>query len=166
MDAAAYFRAHHEMLVRYLARLSGDHELAEDAAQEAFARLHRSPPRHQDEIRGWLFRVGTNLVWDAKRRSSTRRRLLATRVPGAFLGDQPRRPDDEAHSAEVRGHVRAALDRLHAKERSALLMREEGFSHREIAQAVGTTTGSVGTILARALEKLARELSLDGEDAG
>jgi DNA-directed RNA polymerase specialized sigma24 family protein len=33
-------------------------------------------------------------------------------------------------------------------------MREEGFSHREIAEAVGTTTGSVGTMFARALTKL------------
>jgi DNA-directed RNA polymerase specialized sigma24 family protein len=34
-------------------------------------------------------------------------------------------------------------------------MREEGFSHKEIADAVGTTTGSVGTLIARALLKFA-----------
>ena len=44
-----------------------------------------------------------------------------------------------------------------------LLMREEGFSHREIAEAVGTTTGSVGTMIARALDKLAARLQLDEE---
>jgi DNA-directed RNA polymerase specialized sigma24 family protein len=38
-------------------------------------------------------------------------------------------------------------------------MREEGFSHREIAVAVGTTAGSVGTLLARALQRLATHLS-------
>ena len=43
-------------------------------------------------------------------------------------------------------------------------MREEGFAHREIADAIGTTTGSVGTMIARALDKLAERLSLDGED--
>jgi DNA-directed RNA polymerase specialized sigma24 family protein len=42
-------------------------------------------------------------------------------------------------------------------------MREEGFSHREIAQAVGTTTGSVGTMVARALDKLSAALALDAE---
>jgi DNA-directed RNA polymerase specialized sigma24 family protein len=55
--------------------------------------------------------------------------------------------------------VRAALDRLSWKERTVLLMREEGFAHHEIAGAVGTTTGSVGTMLARALKKLSVELS-------
>jgi DNA-directed RNA polymerase specialized sigma24 family protein len=44
-----------------------------------------------------------------------------------------------------------------------LLMREEGFSHREIADAVGTTTGSVGTMLVRALDRLAALLPLDEE---
>jgi DNA-directed RNA polymerase specialized sigma24 family protein len=39
----------------------------------------------------------------------------------------------------------------------------EVFSHREIAEAVGTTTGSVGTMIARALDKLATRLQLDEE---
>jgi DNA-directed RNA polymerase specialized sigma24 family protein len=43
-------------------------------------------------------------------------------------------------------------------------MREEGFAHHEIAETVGTTTKSVGTMIARALEKLARHLELDESD--
>jgi RNA polymerase sigma factor (sigma-70 family) len=54
--------------------------------------------------------------------------------------------------------VREALDELSAKERTALLMREEGFRHREIAEAIGTTTGSVGTLLSRAIRKAALRL--------
>jgi DNA-directed RNA polymerase specialized sigma24 family protein len=60
--------------------------------------------------------------------------------------------------------VREALLTLGEKERAILLMREEGFAHREIAVAVGTTTKSVGTMIARALEKLSRRLDLDAED--
>jgi RNA polymerase sigma factor (sigma-70 family) len=65
---------------------------------------------------------------------------------------------------EQRRVVTEALALLSDKERTALLMREEGFSHREIAQAVGTTTGSVGTLVARALARLADELALDREE--
>jgi DNA-directed RNA polymerase specialized sigma24 family protein len=54
--------------------------------------------------------------------------------------------------------VVAALSALSPKERSAVLMREEGFAHREIAEALGTTTGSVGTLLARALDRLGKAL--------
>jgi RNA polymerase sigma factor (sigma-70 family) len=60
---------------------------------------------------------------------------------------------------ERRKVVRAALDRLSLKDRTLLLMREEGFSHHEIARAVGTTTKSVGSMIARALKKLSTELS-------
>jgi DNA-directed RNA polymerase specialized sigma24 family protein len=60
--------------------------------------------------------------------------------------------------------VRAALQELETRDRTILLMREEGFSHREIAGAVGTTEKSVGTMIARALAKLAQRLDLDAED--
>jgi len=69
-----------------------------------------------------------------------------------------------AHEDDPERAVRAALDALTEKERTVLLMREEGFAHREIAEAVGTTTGSVGTMIARALDKLAERLPLDPED--
>lgn len=38
------------------------------------------------------------------------------------------------------------------------------FSHREIAEAVGTTTGTIGTMIARAPDKPAERLPLDEED--
>jgi RNA polymerase sigma factor (sigma-70 family) len=66
-------------------------------------------------------------------------------------------------SEERRRVVSAALLALSEKERTALLMQQEGFSHREIADVVGTTTGSVGTLLARALDKLAAALPLDSD---
>jgi RNA polymerase sigma factor (sigma-70 family) len=77
------------------------------------------------------------------------------------------RPADPARDAaedvereEARERVRRALAALSEKERLLLLMREEGFKHREIAEAVGTTTASVGTLIARALVKLAGQLGL------
>ena len=79
------------------------------------------------------------------------------------MADSPRDPQATLEADERRRAVTAALARLSDKERVAILMREEGFAHREIAEAVGTTTGSVGTLLARALERLARETTLDRE---
>jgi RNA polymerase sigma factor (sigma-70 family) len=69
-------------------------------------------------------------------------------------------PDPAAapERAEVVGRVRAALAALSERDRTILLMREEGFTHREIADAVGTTTQSVGTLIARALDKMAGAL--------
>jgi RNA polymerase sigma factor (sigma-70 family) len=71
--------------------------------------------------------------------------------------------DEEYDAADRVRRVHAALARLSTRDRTVLLMREEGFAHREIAEAVDTTTGSIGTIVARALDKLAAELRLDEE---
>ncbi|MFL5386821.1 MAG: RNA polymerase sigma factor [Longimicrobiaceae bacterium] len=165
MDAAGLFAEHHAPLFRYLSRLTGDPDLAEDAAQEAFVKLVERPPA-PGETRAWLYRVGTNAAWLALRTRGRRRRLLEAAPERAPVGDAPPAPDAAAEVAEVRARVRAALDGLNEKERQILLMQQEGFRYREIAEAVGTTTQSVGTMLARALRKLAAELRLDDQEDG
>lgn len=161
-DVAELFDRHHEPLHRYVARLTGDVDAAADVAQEAFVRLldQPTPPRNP---RPWLFRVATNLVRQNARSVRRRERLGHDgRVQGAH-GDPPRSPEFLAERQLARRRVMAALEGLTSKERQALLMREEGFKHREIADALGTTTGSVGTLLRRAVEKAARGLR-NGED--
>jgi RNA polymerase sigma-70 factor (ECF subfamily) len=162
VDAAAFFEQHHESLYRYLVRFSGDADAAADAAQEAFLRLIERPPPSAVE-RAWLFKVATNVVLEDARTRSRRARLLEAGTGRVPVADPPRDPHDQVEAAERRKAVTDALASLGTKERTALLMREEGFSHREIAEAVGTTTGSVGTLIARALDRLAGEVALDRE---
>lgn len=158
MDVEKIFDAHYDVLYRYLVRLTGDPDLAADVAQETFIRLVE---RHPDDrqLRGWLFRVATNLVRDTSR--VQRRRLELLQESADLLDPAGNRPDPERtlELKERRQVVRTALDALSLRDRTLLLMREEGFSHREMAEAVGTTTKSVGSMIARALNKLARELS-------
>lgn len=160
----ALFQQHHPALCRYLARYTGDGDLAADLAQEAFVRfLEHAPPA--DAAGPWLFRVATNLAKDVAR-SSTRRRLLV--MGGRAMmshSDPPPAPDQGVSRTVARRLVTDAFDALSEKERMALLMREEGYAHREIADALGTTTGSVGTLMARALRKAAKRLRDGQEDA-
>lgn len=162
MDAARLYDEHHAALFRYLVRLTGDEDVAADAVQETFTRLVAKPPR-EDNVRAWLYTVATNLVrrWANRRRDHA---LHLERGARAVTGDGPLDPEKAMEAAERRRAVRCALDRLSEKERTILLMREEGFAHREIAEAVGTTTGSIGTMIARALDRLAADLALDAED--
>lgn len=88
MDVAALFAEHHPSLFRYLARMTGDPELAADAAQEAFVKLLERPPA-PGETRAWLFRVGTNAAREAARTRGRRQRLLEARPERAPLGDAP-----------------------------------------------------------------------------
>ncbi|HEX7051226.1 MAG TPA: sigma-70 family RNA polymerase sigma factor [Longimicrobiales bacterium] len=160
---ARLFAEHHASLFRYLARLTGDPELAADAAQEAFVRLVERPPR-PDHVRAWLFTVGTNIAREWARTRGRRLRLLERNPARAPIGEPPPAPDVAAEAEHRRRLVQRALGRLSVRDRTLLLMREEGFRHREIAEAIGTTTGSIGTMIARALDKLAAELRLDEED--
>jgi RNA polymerase sigma-70 factor (ECF subfamily) len=163
-DAARLFDEHYQSLYRYLVRFSGDAELAADAAQEAFLKLVERPPPDDGAARAWLFKVATNAALETARTRARRTRLLAASPARAPVGDAPRSPEDYVAAEEQRRLVGEALAALPNKERTALLMREEGFSHREIAVAVSTTTGSVGTLVARALARLAEKLALDRDD--
>ena len=165
MQLEELFARHHAELYRYAARFTGDPDLAEDVVQDAFVRLAERPPAGDAQLRGWLFRVATTIALDAMRGARRRLELLRDRSDRVPMGDPPPDPAAALDRAEVRRRVREALAALGPKERAVLLMREEGFMHREIAAAVGTTTQSVGTMIARALEKLARQLDLDEEEA-
>jgi RNA polymerase sigma-70 factor (ECF subfamily) len=155
------FRAHHEALYRYAVRLTGDPDLAADATQEAFVRMIEGKPEGRNP-RAWLFTVATNYVRE-RARTGSRRRELRAGATARLAPDRPATPEEVLDSTRAADRVRQGLDHLPERDRTLLLMREEGFTHREMAEAVGTTTGSVGTMIARALDKLALVLDLDGE---
>jgi RNA polymerase sigma factor (sigma-70 family) len=158
VDVQRLFEEHYDALYRYLVRLTADPDTAADAAQEAFVRLVEHQPRG-DQTKAWLFRVATNVIRDESRVRRRRMELLKESPDRAPVGDSPATPDRLFEVAEKRDLVRSALAALNQKERTVLLMREEGFSHQEIAEAVGTTTKSVGSMIARALQKLTLELT-------
>jgi RNA polymerase sigma factor (sigma-70 family) len=161
VDLNALYHEHSEALTRYLTRLTGDRDSAADAAQEAFSRLLSQPPARNDNLRAWLYTVATNVVRDGWKKQQTALRLVQHQdgVPTTTASPDPH---DLVERSERQRAVRKVLDRLSARDRTVLLMREEGFSHREIAAAVDTTTKSVGTMIARALRKFADELEATG----
>lgn len=160
MDFDRLYRELYPSLHRYLTRLTGDPEVANDAAQEAFMTLlRRELP--ESEVKPWLFTVATNVVRDRARRVKTRRRL----VPQVrLMARPPARPDDETERAETIRTVRDTLERIPERDRKLLLLREEGFSYKEIAEAVGVAPGSVGTLIARALRKFEAEFGSNRDD--
>jgi RNA polymerase sigma factor (sigma-70 family) len=162
LDVERPFAEHYEGLFRYLVRLTGDSDLAADVSQETFVRLVEKKPDNTG-IRAWLYRVATNVVRDDARIRRRRIELLHRSPDRLPHGDAPLQPDRALELHEKKAMVRRALSALSTRDQTVLLMREEGFSHQEIAQAVGTTTKSVGSMIARALRKLANELALKPE---
>jgi RNA polymerase sigma-70 factor (ECF subfamily) len=152
------FQGLYPSLYRYLHRLTGDGDAAEDIAQEAFVRLlrHELP---EAEVRPWLFTVAMNLVRDRARKMERRQRLLGAAPP--VIGSMGR-PDDDMERSERVAAVRSALERLSERDRQLLLMREEGFKYEEIANVVGVAPASVGTLIARALRRFVEAYRAQG----
>src|SRR5262245_43237836 len=112
--------------------------------------LTRGVEGHPTALRVWLFRVATHLVRDRYRVSENRKRLLETYpvVPSGMPD-----PEEQAELEEQVGGVRTALGALTERDRTMLLMREEGFSYREIGKVVDVLPSSAGTLLARAQKR-------------
>ncbi|MGH7445364.1 MAG: sigma-70 family RNA polymerase sigma factor [Longimicrobiales bacterium] len=139
----------HRELLRYVHRLTGDHDLSEDFAQEALLRLlsvDRAAPMHN--ARAWLYRVATNLVRDHARRSDMMRRR-----PIPIDADLPQTPEQAFERSETVAHVRAVLERLAPRDREVLVLRESGFRHKEIADIVEVKADSVAMLVSRALQR-------------
>lgn len=136
-------------LFRYLHRLTGDPDLADDLAQEVFVRLYQrgSLP---DDLRGWMGAVANNLLRDQHRTGKRRLRLLERRRDSPDLQRTSPAADEKVISDESRTLVRRALAQLSERDRRMLLLRHEGYSYREIAHAVGVSERSIGTLLLRA----------------
>lgn len=144
---AATLREWRLALLRYVHRLTGNADVAEDIAQESLLRLLRADPESVRSPRAWLFRVATNLVRDQARRLATAERHVPVDV-----GPEDR-PDLDFERAERIARVRATLDRLAPRDREILMMRESGFPYAEIATVIGVRTESVSTLVMRALNR-------------
>ncbi len=138
-------------------------DLAEDVAQEAFVRLlNRRPRKETDTLRPWLFRVATNLIRDRARQDANRGRILAGIPPP----DPVPGPEGAMEKGELVRGVRAALDRVPPRDKELLILRQEGFSYKEIAEVMDVAPTSVGTLLSRSLRRFAHEYRKEKEGHG
>ncbi len=144
------FGAQFERIYRIVQRMSGDADLANDLAQDAFVRLYRrgSMP---DVPTAWLITVALNLYRNASSTRRRRKRLLTVGRGENAHSDPAPAPDRALLAEATKRDVRAALNELSERERQMLLMRAEGYSYREIAVALEVHEASVGTLLARAV---------------
>jgi RNA polymerase sigma-70 factor (ECF subfamily) len=158
-------------------RMLGSVHDAEDALQDALLRAWRGLPRFEgrSSLRSWLYRIATNACLDAIARRP-KRVLPIDYGPAADPHEGPGEPvvesiwlepypdeqlglEDGFAAPEARYERResvelafiAALQHLPATQRAVLILRDVlGFSAREVAKALETTTASVNSALQRA----------------
>ncbi len=144
------YREQAERLWRSLLLFSGNREVANDAVAEAFAQALR----RGDEIRDldrWVWRAGFRIAAGelALRQSS----------PGSLTAAHDVGVEMPASTVDL---VRA-MTRLSPKQRGAVVLHHyAGYSNRETARILGSTTAAVGVHLERARRRL-RELLEDDD---
>jgi RNA polymerase sigma factor (sigma-70 family) len=148
-----YFRD----VYRYLAGRLGPHAADDIAAEtflEAFRQRDRFDPR-RGGLRPWLFGIATNLVARHQRSEARYYRTLARRGPERAADSHEERVIASVTAQRLRGQLAGALAALSAGERDVVLLVAIGqLSHREVAEALGISYGTVGSRLSRARTSL------------
>lgn len=141
--------------LQYGLALGRDEELARDALQEAFMRYFVALCGGEEIVaaRAWIYRVMHNYLVDrmkeARSRSEHHReQKLLRRQEQDIEGDCFRR--------EFRRLIRDALT---AREYDCFRLRTEGMRYEEIAAALHLSSGTVGTLVYRAIRKLRNVVS-------
>jgi len=144
---------HRREVLRYLLRLLGDAEEAQDACQQTFLHAHRAFGRllPDSNVRAWLFRIATNTARSVARSRARRAgRMVQVELDGL--------PGGSAASLEQRAQLRAvarAVQALPPRQRAALMLRQfEGFDYCAIASCLGGNEAAARANVYQALKKL------------
>jgi RNA polymerase sigma-70 factor (ECF subfamily) len=143
----AVYRSAYPSVYRALVATLFDRELAADALHDAFVEALRRPPRTDENVPGWLFRV-------ALRTARRDRRRLDRLLLRLFGWGHPRGSDE----------LDAVLDRISVGELLRLLTERQraivvayyylDLDQQEIAELLGIRRGTVAATLAHALARM------------
>lgn len=150
IDEASLWERQSTRIFRYLLRLTGNRETAEDLTQDTFVQAIKSLRQGVDaptNEAAWLFRIATNRATDL-----FRRRRLISWLP--FLAERHGgEAGDAAEQVATQDLVLQALRKLPPETASLLLLKDaEGFTSQEIAAMLGQNYEAVRKRLARARE--------------
>jgi len=157
-DRAAFaplYERYVDQIYAYAYTLTKDKEQAEDVTAATFAKAIEELPRFQWRgvpYSAWLYRVAGNLVTREQRR------------PGwielePHLAADSADPSDVAERMDRDAEIRAAVTKLPADQRQAVMLRFGGeLSCREIGEIMGRSEGAVKLLSFRALTTLRRRL--------
>ncbi len=149
-NAEVLFAEHRDGVFRYLSRIVGHADTAQDLTQEVFLRVARVPVPDAEAAgrRAWVFKIARNLALNHIRDCQRRPELAEETDAG--------RPATQ----ELGAALSQALGALPDLDRDVFLMRESaGLTYQEIATACELTPDAVRSRLHRARQQLRAALS-------
>jgi RNA polymerase sigma-70 factor (ECF subfamily) len=152
---------HVDMVVRRL--VGNDPDAAADIAQEVWIQIFKALPSYRGESQfgTWAHRIAVNRTLNALRKT---RRLSAIEAP---LEEDSAQFEPDTMRTFVAESIEAATAKLSPGARTVFVLHDvEGFTHEEIADKLGITTGGSKSQLFKARAKLRKLLAhlIDAED--
>ncbi len=147
-------RRYYPAMVAIAHSILGDRHLAEDAAQQAFAKAAVKLPQLKKESRfaGWLAVICRNVAKDMARRTENLRTTDVLSTIAAKSND-----DDTTET------VREAISKLSASARELIFLRYyDGMSYEQISAVLGISEQAVSGRMRRAKKKMADYLRRNG----
>lgn len=150
---------HEKEIMRYLLRVAGNRQDAEDLFQETWLRAYRAYPRLEPahDPRPWLYAIAVNLCRNRARDGARRARVLmadngkdsaADRMGKAYRALN----ENDGYAAM---HMRQLISALPDKQREALHLRYfAGLDYAEIAAAMDCSHESARANVSQAVRKL------------
>lgn len=157
-------RRHQSQVRNFLRKLTRDHALADDLAQDSF--LHAWNKMHTYAGRGtfigWLLKVAYTTFLQSKRKSNRYGQIL----------------EEVGHAEDIQAaHIGQAADEISDLDRFLAVLTEEeravmilsyacGLSHREIGDAADLPIGTVKSIIFRGKEKIRESFDIESHKVG
>lgn len=136
----------------------------EDLVQDTFIHAYRGIMSFNEKFHfsTWIYRIAMNLSINhlKKRHVQT---VPIDEVPPKLVEDKTADPAEKASESILKEKVKAALEQLPSEQKAVFVLRTyEEFSYKEIARALGISTGTVMSRLSRARDKLKEILTAQG----
>ena len=159
------YRHYGAPIFRFCRRALPSREDAEDATMEVFLELREKLGQYDSSrpFTAWLYKVAANHCWDILRRRRTRQDLETGEVENLPLEHPDPGQLERLVEQRTSQEVRAALARMPARARMALVLRYYAeMSYDEIAESLGVRRAFVGVVLLRARHQLREGLGQRG----
>ncbi|GJQ61400.1 MAG: hypothetical protein SCALA702_04530 [Melioribacteraceae bacterium] len=149
-DFQKIYKLYSADIYRFAYYLCKDVHEAEDITAETFARIiSGKSPLKSETVKSYLFTIARNLFLEGLRRK--KREQNADRKNSVDMVD----PETSLNEKDELNALQRYLDIFAESDRTALLLRAEGFSYQEIAQTLSLSLASAKVKVHRMRLKLA-----------
>ena len=148
----------HQDLVFSLAyKLTGNREMANDVAQEAFIRAWKAIEKFRGDstFSTWIYRITVNTAWTLRMKAKKHNTLNIDDTYEPIVIDEKKDPELVAINSDLSSVLINALDKIPIEQRIIVELKNiEGRSHKEIADYLDISVTAAKVRLHRAHQKL------------